>query len=130
MLARHEWVSPHEISQRPIRSLSDSNTRSDLYIAVTNPISGANYDWITLQWQAVQSLVDPERSAKLAGPVRQIAVASCPGPARAHQRNSVERLECPDEYSARKTFRARDGVDTPMHSVDEIHVRISRRPVE
>lgn len=42
----------------------------------------------------------------------------------------MDRLECTNQYGAGKTFRASDGVDAPVHAVDEVHVRDSRLTVE
>src|SRR5215831_11864705 len=73
--------------------------------------------------------VDAERVAQLGRSVRQIDVAPHAAPL-AHQLDSLYRLDRANQHGAWLALGASDGVEAPVHAVDEIDVRDARRPVE
>lgn len=83
-----------------------------------------------LEWKRVVTHVDSERGAQLSGAVGEIHVPSRGGTPRPHQLDAGERLDCPHEHRAGKTLIPRDGVEAPVDSIDEVHVRRPRRAIE
>jgi hypothetical protein len=76
-------------------------------------------------------LRNSERLTELTRPIGQFhiapdaATATCP-----HQFYSREGLEGANENGARLTFPTGNGVEAPVHPVDEVDVRDARRPVQ
>jgi hypothetical protein len=73
---------------------------------------------------------DAQGLAKLPRAIGQIDGAPGGLPAAAHQIDSVERLERPNEDGAWLVDSPRNGVHAPVHAVDEIHVGDAGRTVE
>src|SRR5262245_38200361 len=83
-----------------------------------------------LQRVAIVATVDSEREAKLSWTVREIDVASCVWPRRPLPLDSRHRFDRANEDRTRLILGACDRVHTPVHAVDEIHIRNSWRTVE
>ena len=71
---------------------------------------------------------DRERAAQLARPVREPARVRREGAPRGHQLEPGDGLERADEDGVRLAVAGDDDVESPVHPVDEVDVRVARRP--
>src|SRR5665811_303587 len=62
--------------------------------------------------------------------IREIAVASYARATATHQLDAVYRVNGSYQNRSAVPALARDGVEAPVHAVDEVHVRQSRQPEE
>ena len=110
------------ISERPIRRLGDADARSRDNFRIGNCLTFANHQRPSLQRYAVHRSIDPQCFTKLAGAIAEIYSAHTGSTPLSHQLQSTERLNCTHQDRAGLPHSARDGVEAPMHAVDEVHV--------
>src|SRR5262249_35014771 len=123
---RYVRVVAHDPAQRPIRAARDADAWGDLDLGIRHGRPFANRQRAALKVGAIEAAVDSESVAKLRRTVREIDVATSAAASLAHHLDSDDRLERADEHRAGFALRAGHGVETPVHAVDEIHVRDSR----
>src|SRR6185437_2886172 len=128
--ARDELAVAHGPPQRPVLGAADANARRDDNLAVGNAAAAPDAERRAVEPQAVQGARDAERAAQLAGTIGEITRARGLSATRAHEPHSLHRFERADEHGDRQSFGACDGIEAPVHAVDEIHVRAPGRPIE
>ena len=128
--SRHKPVSADNPSERPVGRLGDSDASRDVNLVVGNRLALANQERFSLQWFAGHRPGDAQSGTELPGSIGQVDIVDDARPPLVHQRDPVERLEGAHENGTRLPRLARDRVEAPVHSVDEIDVGDAGRPVE
>jgi len=79
----------------------------------------------TEEIRAVLCERDPHRLCEVAGSATKILIIRHGAAAAAHHVDPLERIERPNQHGRRRSMRFGDDVHHPVHTVVQIHVRVS-----
>src|SRR6185437_908491 len=115
-------VAGNEPAQRPVHRLRDADTRRHGHLAIVNGRARSDDERRLVERMPIVLAVDAERETELARAIREVHVAPRARAPRAHQLDAAHWFHGANEHRARRAFGARDGIEAPVHAVDEIDV--------